>query len=177
MDRNLGASKVAESVDDHGAYGWLYQWGRVTDGHEQRFSPTGVAQSPGDDPGHGKFIILSVDWRETKNDSLWQGVAGTNNPCPAGFRVPTEAEWQDEIDTWRPLANDTGAFDSPLRLLTAGYRGYFDGIVREEATGGYYASSTGQVGQRTSTVGITLGGVTWWDDPRAEGNSVRCIMD
>ncbi|WP_446008965.1 hypothetical protein [Candidatus Electrothrix sp.] len=40
MDRNLGASQVATLFDDTAAYGDLYQWGRPTDGHEQRDSGT-----------------------------------------------------------------------------------------------------------------------------------------
>ena len=36
MDRNLGALRVAQSVDDYHSYGWLYQWGRLADGHEIR---------------------------------------------------------------------------------------------------------------------------------------------
>ena len=40
MDRNLGASQVATSSDDILAYGDLYQWGRLTDGHEKRGSGT-----------------------------------------------------------------------------------------------------------------------------------------
>ena len=38
MDRNLGAVRVAQSMDDYQAYGWLYQWGRLADGHENRQS-------------------------------------------------------------------------------------------------------------------------------------------
>ncbi len=34
MDRNLGALQVATASDDHLAYGDLYQWGRLRDGHE-----------------------------------------------------------------------------------------------------------------------------------------------
>jgi len=38
LDRNLGASKVADSMDDNASYGDLYQWGRGADGHEERNS-------------------------------------------------------------------------------------------------------------------------------------------
>lgn len=35
LDRNLGAERVAESVDDYLAYGWMFQWGRRADGHQK----------------------------------------------------------------------------------------------------------------------------------------------
>jgi hypothetical protein len=34
MDRNLGAAYVAESATDYLAYASLYQWGRLSDGHQ-----------------------------------------------------------------------------------------------------------------------------------------------
>ncbi len=40
MDRNLGASHLASSSTDADAYGNLYQWGRLSDWHESRFSIT-----------------------------------------------------------------------------------------------------------------------------------------
>lgn len=40
MDRNLGVSRIATSSTDSEAYGDLYQWGRLSDGHEKRTSPT-----------------------------------------------------------------------------------------------------------------------------------------
>ena len=102
MDRNLGAVRVAQSVDDYRVYGWLYQWGRLADGHEIRSSTT-TNRSLGGIPGHGDFIAptaLPYGWLILQNDSLWQPVSGINNPCPPGFRVPTETEWQTEIKYW-----------------------------------------------------------------------------
>ena len=34
MDRNLGATAVATAFNTQAAYGWLYQWGRLSDGHQ-----------------------------------------------------------------------------------------------------------------------------------------------
>jgi uncharacterized protein (TIGR02145 family) len=119
LDRNLGASRVATSMDDAQAYGDLYQWGRGADGHEKRNSPTTSTLSNSDTPGHGSFITVSnypYDWRSSRNDNLWQGVSGTNNPCPAGFRLPTASEWQTEIDSWSSQ-DRTGAFSDLLLIL------------------------------------------------------------
>ena len=103
MDRNLGASQVAKSSTDAASYGDLYQWGRCSDGHEKRTSGPTTTLSSTDTPGHGDFITTSAapnDWRNPQNDNLWQGVAGTNNPCPAGYRIPTEAELETERLSW-----------------------------------------------------------------------------
>jgi len=137
MDRNLGASRLATGTTDEEAYGDLYQWGRGSDGHQLRDSGTTPTTSSTDDPGHGDFITTSnlpFDWRIPQNDSLWQGVSGINNPCPMGFRLPTGIEWETERLSW--TSNDAaGAFASPLKLVTAGFR-YPDGSI-DHPDGGY----------------------------------------
>lgn len=48
MNRNLGASRVALSSTDQAAYGDLYQWGRLDDGHESRTSLADLTLSASD---------------------------------------------------------------------------------------------------------------------------------
>ncbi|NDB36338.1 MAG: hypothetical protein EB023_13595, partial [Flavobacteriia bacterium] len=103
MDRNLGATQVATSSTDQNAYGDLYQWGRRTDGHQCRTSPTTGTLSSVDQPAHGSFILAPnapYDWRSPQNANLWQGVNGVNNPCPSGYRLPTETELNNERLSW-----------------------------------------------------------------------------
>jgi hypothetical protein len=114
MDRNLGASQVATSSTDANAYGDLYQWGRGSDGHQCRNSPNTSTLSSTDQPGHGSFIFSPSDWRSPQNGNLWQGLSGINNPCPSGYRLPTEAELNSERLSW--ISNNAaGAFASPLK--------------------------------------------------------------
>ncbi|MDF1517225.1 MAG: hypothetical protein P1P79_04715, partial [Lutibacter sp.] len=90
MNKNLGASQVATSPTDSLAYGDLYQWGRLMDGHEKRTSGTTTTLSSSDTPGHSNFILASSmpnDWRSPQNVNLWQGLVSTNNPCPTGYRL------------------------------------------------------------------------------------------
>jgi uncharacterized protein (TIGR02145 family) len=192
LDRNLGASQVATSFNDNNAYGDLYQWGRDTDGHEDRTSGT----YDGDNNGFpsnatasgnwdGKFITadnLPLDWHQNSPDNnLWQGVNGTNNPCPSGYRIPTEAEWEAERDSW-DSEDRAGAYGSPLKLPAAGRRDDGFGSLNSGGTKGYYWSSTNSSG---STVGSTSRYVIFGDDFaitasaqfRAFGHSVRCIKD
>ena len=178
MDRNLGASQVADSSTDADAYGDLYQWGRAADEHESRTSDTTYTLSDSDDPGHGDFILSPddpYDWLSSQNDSLWQGVSGTNNPCPEGYRLPTEAEWDAERQSWS--SNDAaGAFASPLKLPVAGYRKSSDGSLSNVGSNGYYWSSTVD-GMRSWYLLFTGYNTNIYKSARATGVAVRCIKD
>ncbi|CAK8725706.1 hypothetical protein GMJAKD_17145 [Candidatus Electrothrix aarhusensis] len=178
MDRNFGASRVATSMTDEESYGDLYQWGRLADGHEKRTSATIATISSADNPDHGKFILTAPvpsDWRNPQNDDLWQGVDGTNNPCPAGFRPPNESEIQEEIDTWSSK-DAAGAFASPLKLPASGIRYCFDGSLDTVgSSGAYWSSSVSDTNARL----LDFSGDHAWvsDSIRASGFSLRCIKD
>jgi len=176
MDRNLGARRVATSSNDTEAYGDLYQWGRGTDGHEKRNSETTSTISSIDYPVHGKFIITNsgnIDWRSSQNDNLWQGLEGTNNPCPVGFRLPSIAELESERASWNSQ-NTTGAFDSPLKLPKAGFRHYIDGSLNNIGHCGYYWSST-ITGTYAKNLDFCSTSAYTNNSHRAVGYSVRCI--
>ena len=183
MDRNLGASRAATSSTDAQAYGDLYQWGRGADGHQCRTSPTTSTLSSTDQPGHGDFItsnqVAYLDWRSPQNTNLWQGVNGVNNPCPSGYRLPTETELNAERLSWSQN-NSAGAFASPLSLPMAGSRNGSNGSLYDVGTDGIYWSST-----FSSTVSYTLsrrlgfgsGAANMSLDFQADGHSVRCLKD
>lgn len=174
MDRNLGASRVAISSTDTAAYGDLYQWGRLEDGHESRTSLETNESSTTDVPGHGSFIDSEVDWRLPQNHNLWHGVAGTNNPCPSGFRLPTEDEWEVERADWS--SNDAaGAFASPLKLVLAGDRWYLGGAPSPGSSGNYWSMTA--AGSNSQVLYFTSESAAVFGDIRANGFSVRCILD
>lgn len=178
MDRNLGASQVATSSTDANSYGHLYQWGRGTDGHQLSSSPTTSTLSPNNSPDHGNFILAPNspnDWLSTQNPNLWQGVSGVNNPCPAGYRLPTEAEWNAERLSWTSN-NPAGAFASPLKLPVAGGRSHHDGSLGFVDEAGYYWSSTVSGGSSRGLYFFS-GGAGMNNYARAKGHPVRCIKD
>jgi uncharacterized protein (TIGR02145 family) len=175
MDRNLGASQVATSSTDDASYGDLYQWGRGTDGHQIRTSATTATLSSTDQPGNVNFITSMSDWRSPKNDNLWQGVAGVNNPCPTGYRIPTETEWNAELLSWTGGNNATGAFASPLKLPMAGRRANSGGSLSSVGTVGYYWSSTVFSTSSYNLVFSSIASMSFGG--RASGNSVRCLKD
>ncbi len=178
MDRNLGASRAATSSTDVEAYGDLYQWGRAADGHQKRTSGITTTHSSCDTPVHGNFILGSGyydDWRIPQNDNLWQGVNGVNNPCPLGYRLPTEAELDAERLSWESN-NRAGAFASPLKLPVAGYRISSGGSLGSVGTGGRYWSST-VGGVRSRGLYFASGSAGVLSYGRAAGASVRCLKD
>ena len=187
MDRNLGATQVAISSTDQLAYGSLYQWGRGSDGHQLitwSNSTSGTAVnantatlSSTDVPGNTNFILAPnppYDWHSVQNVNLWQGVAGINNPCPSGYRIPTETEWNTELTSWGS-PNTTGAFNS-LKLPLAGFVGNSGGSLNNVGTRGRYWSSTVN---STNYQGLDFlsSGVGMNAYYRAFGFSVRCIKD
>ncbi len=189
LDRNLGASQVGTSIDDYLAYGSLFQWGRLADGHEliNWTSPTtGVpvndttpTLSATDIPGHSLFITSSgtpYDWRSPKNDNLWQGGSGINNPCPSDYRIPTKGELEAEMASWSSQ-DATGAFSSVLKLPLAGNRDYSSGLVSDagSAQGAVWSSQTGTI---FSFDMVYTPDTSWLNENgRGWGLSVRCIKD
>jgi hypothetical protein len=178
MDRNLGASRVATSSTDSVGFGDLYQWGRAKDGHQLRTSATTATLASVDKPATSDFINVKTgtqDWRNPQNSTLWQGVNGSNNPCPTGFRLPTVAEWNLEIEGWSGK-NDVGAFASSLKLPLAGSRSTSTGDIALAGTGGYYWTSTVD-GTRSRVVVISEAQAFVSTSVRGDGKSVRCIRN
>jgi uncharacterized protein (TIGR02145 family) len=186
LDRNLGAAQVATSSTDAASYGDLYQWGRAADGHESRTSVTTSTLSSTDTPGNSSFILASGsspnDWHSGQNASLWQGVNGTNNPCPTGFRLPMETEIEAERNnggsgfwgTGSPQSNAAGAFASVLKLTMSGRRMFDDGLVTDLGTrGDYWSSTVNGIYSRFFFLG-TSGSATY-SNWRTFGYAVRCI--
>ena len=137
MAINLGAPQVATSSTDAAAYGDLYQWGRTTDGHEKRNS-TVVAGPVASGSEGANFITNGTtpnDWLSTQDDTRWGATKTANDPCPTGYRVPTETELNAERLLFA-TSNAAGAFGSVLKLPVAGYRSGSTGALVDVGTFG-----------------------------------------
>jgi uncharacterized protein (TIGR02145 family) len=180
MDRNLGASRKAISPDDIFSIGDFYQWGRFSDGHQCRNSQTSQTVSNSDTPNHNYFISnFTYDqddhsWRIPINCNLWQGINGVNNPCPSGYRIPTMAELIEERQSWM-TPNKYGAFNSPLKWTSGGFRTY--GGSYEFIANGYYWSSDCLNNSYGFSFNDTFPQIMIWLNSHGDGMNVRCIKE
>lgn len=176
LDRNLGAAASPTAFDDWANYGDLFQWGRGADGHQiiTRTGPNdwdevgndwiGVetigtydnpAYSSTDNPGHAKFITVNdgdshypFDWRKPQNENLWQGVNGLNNPCPAGWRLPTKGEIESE-----GFSSGSDAF-SKLKFTKSGSRNVSGDLGGTNNFGYYWTSTAVVISTKTGITGL-----------------------
>ena len=177
MDRNLGAKRTAISITDAEAYGDLYQWGRRGDGHQCRNSQTTNELSFTEKPGHGFFITptgMPFNWLVSQNTNLWQGVKGTNNPCPDGYRIPTAAEIEAEFQSWSSPGL-TGGFAGPLKWVSGGIRGLDGPMAVVGSSGVYWTSTTVSNNSSLMLAGLNNASINVLN--RAYGFSIRCIKN
>ena len=187
MDRNLGARRVATAIDDVFSYGNHYQWGRPADGHEisvwngtTKNTGRGLADATAsealatsDTPGHPNFILTSVspyDWRDGNNNNRW--VTANQGPCPAGYHVPTETEW-NTADTFGAWGNSTDVFASALKLSL---NGRSIAVLGSQGNYGYYWGSTVD-GIYGRILFISSTAAQGSRNNRAYGYAVRCLKD
>ncbi|PUB32612.1 uncharacterized protein (TIGR02145 family) [Elizabethkingia sp. YR214] len=182
MCHNLGADQSADPFTPSAAiHGAKYQWGAQTD-------ETGRYYSQSDDQNHSEAIL---GWNTTvKPDGSWSESNKTaNDPCPKGYHVPTQGEWEAIIahnaityigSNWTSSSTNYSngiKIGNDLFLPIAGFRRYNNGRLGGRGFSGEYWSS-GTSGANGRNLLITNGNSTAnATGPKALGLSIRCISD
>jgi len=216
MCYNLGAAVAVQTMTPAqqqasaaaNNYGSLYQWGRTTDGHQVRTSATvagplsGANLNANGQPAGvnvGRFVLNSInphDWRTPQLNTLWNTgteanpIKSVNDPCPAGWRVPTNAEWAALANTslntrsaWQSAntpgyfirPNDPGSSTWTLFLPAGGFRSTGGGLTSVGSLGTYWSSAPN--GADAWYLRCANGSITAPGGFRAHGFSVRCVAE
>ena len=107
MDRNLGATSVVpSSFPDYTAYGLYYQWGRKDPLVNSVYAPRDAIELYGNEYiedynnieyTYANPTVFRDDW--DGGQDLWKDLMkdekAINDPCPAGWRVPSAAVWNN----------------------------------------------------------------------------------
>jgi uncharacterized protein (TIGR02145 family) len=175
---NLGADTTLDpNTPVPGIHGNYYQWGRAAVVADASTSADPIAT-----------------WNSTAapNGAWLDGSKTANDPCPAGFRIPTKAQW-DGVVTYNTVSR-TGSFISSntnfgsaihygpnattktLTLPAAGYRFYTDGTLSSRGSYGIYWSSTGN-GTNAWYLSFNSTSANTFSSNRTDGLSVRCVSE
>ncbi len=203
LDRNIGATSVCTKsradfvdsdeyvLDQQSCFGGLYQWGRLTDGHEKRTSSSTSTKATSI-TNAGTDFIMDVDWLDgyiggATRAEQWSKTDGTSI-CPIGFRVPTKTELGEDTITYDGIDDyvtgavdikdaDT-AFKNFLKIPFAGTRNeYYGSIGRTGLSGALWSIVTpGTWSARAIYIDVSASGV-FSDLQFGRAVSVRCILD
>ena len=174
-----GIKWATRNVDNPGTFaatpqsaGKFYQWNR-----KKAWSAT--------EPAKGIAIGKAGGWDASyPTGTTWEKA---NDPCPTGYRVPTEAE-QDALvatgSTWTSNYNGTGVagriFGSGSNTIffpAAGYRFYNDGTLNDAGAPGGYWSSTEYGSTNACLIIFGSGDAFVFGNYRTNGFSVRCVSE
>ncbi len=185
---NLGADESADPFTPSWRLnGNYYQWGRKSIAVN---GPTGPdASQANDGPVTG--------WNTTPAaDGSWTDAGKTvNDPCPSGFRVPTQTQWTAVItsslnptqsrigSTWASSATNyssglrIGAGNTGLFLPTPGIRSSTSNLSLAQRGGGGYYWTTTPSGVNANYLVLNFFNSGFAASPRINGLSIRCIEE
>jgi uncharacterized protein (TIGR02145 family) len=173
MCHNLGAdTSLDPNLPVQGIHGNYYQWGRAT--------VVADATSSAAISGWNTTLAPDGSWSDTAKTA--------NDPCPAGYRIPTKTQWEgvianntaSRIGSWTNSSTNYGSaiyLGSKLCLPTAGYCHYSNGIVNYRGLIGYYWSSTESGTNNASAPAFSSSSANLTYNARTDGFSIRCISE
>ncbi len=176
---NTGANPLTPGWEINGGY---WQWGRLA---QAAAGPTGSGSSQSNSGNVGGWNTTHAD-----NGSWTDNSKTSNDPCPAGFRIPTKTQWDGVVanntitytgTNWSSGATNysTGIrLGDNLFLPAAGTRNGITGALFDRGLTGFYWSSTELGSVNAWDLRFNNGSVSTQSNfRRADGFSVRCIAE
>ncbi|MGQ2167366.1 hypothetical protein [Ornithobacterium rhinotracheale] len=173
LNNNLGANYAnvdhpafnpvqgAKSLRDENAYGSHFQWGRKADGHELTTYTS---------PTSGSMTHPNMQWYNI--DQL----QSYTNPCPAGYHVPTEQEW-NAYNNLLPSKNAQAWQSDVLHLTYAGDKAGGWNPSPGNPNGWYWSSSPADSSYAWSLYFNDSSSYTYSYSNRSWGRPLRCRQD
>jgi uncharacterized protein (TIGR02145 family) len=173
---NTSADPFTPSWEINGGY---WQWGSKTEAAAGPVGPNAGDANDGAVSGWNTTVAPDGAWSDASKTS--------SDPCPAGYRVPTKAQWDGLIanntmtavgSSWTddPTNYSSGMkFGNDLLLPTAGVRFFNNGALFFRGTTGYYWSSTEDVNNLAWAVGFDNMNNNTVNESRLFGTTIRCI--
>lgn len=214
MDRNLGALRAGSaSVADIQAAGLLYQWGRK----DPFLNKKGYISSDNDFTNHASESAISVnqtmsstqfesveasiksptvlvgkessDWLTTSDNTLWGASKTVYDPCPPGFKVPSNSDCtmftNDIKDTsvYTAWSYNTSYYNCTIgvtdnsTVFPFGYlysNGRFDTVLQKTLI---WSSTTSSSAGQSKNLYITSSSYGQYGVGRTTGGAVRCVAE
>ncbi|MGD9686293.1 MAG: FISUMP domain-containing protein [Desulfobacter sp.] len=175
--------------------GGYWQWGRKGPDSSQWYNtntanfahgPTGpdaVYANDGEISGWDTSYADNGAWSDSEKTA--------NDPCPSGYRVPTQSQWQGVVEnniqitvgTWSDDDTNYSSgrfFGDNLILPAAGNLYDYNGSLFSRGDHGYYWSSTEYSGRSSIAWNLCVyssGAISMAYSTRSYGFSVRCIAE
>ena len=191
MDRNLGAKVRTENqnVNRENSWGYLYQWGRDSDGHESREHHV-TTPGPVNSGDEGNNFVTNlgggVSWLTSDQPYRWNILndykpsKGEHDPCPINYRLPSADEVEAEV---KGMIDNNDRWNGRLTFPFAGWRTragdrlmpntngrYWTGTMQDNVARAFQITRVqNSAGQFENVVELITGFL-------GEGYSVRCIQ-
>lgn len=142
-------------------------------------STTSTTLTSGQDASHGSFVTGNNAWSSGLTNEYWNGLNGINNPCPTGYRLPTNSEITSFISSVSGGLKTSTAYSSVLKMPASMGRSRLDGAITMDNTNNLYWMSygTGAIGLQFYGGPSSGGSYSLGGQQINYGGAVRCVQE